>query len=575
MTGAASDNTLYGPPLADAEGIGALTLGSFLFDVAERYGDRELLVFYENESAAESQRISWSYSDLRENAETLAAAMIAGGVSKGTRIGIVMGSRPECVATIFAAALVGAVVVPLSTMASSDELAYLIRHADIHTLFSQCSLGGKHQPLNTLLTLCPQLRDGRYDEKNHHLSEQFPYLCKIVALGIERDEGAVTAWQSYISNGQSVPRSLVLARNSEVSPADTGLIIYSSGSTADPKGVLHTQRAPTLQAWHQARIFCRTTETRMWTTFPLFWTAGFNTVMGATMAAGGCWVMQELFEAGAAIALIQKERVTEPYALPHHTGAMEEHADWGAADFSAVRCVSGRSPFCRHPSVTARDKNWHGVWAYGASETCAISISHYANTDPAIVAASAGRLLPGNGLRVVDTNTGDILAEGEEGELCIKGPTLMERYVKMAREECFDADGFFHTGDSGYYDSEGYVHWTGRLSDMIKTAGANVSPAEVQRVIQRVLPTFKISQVVGLPDDKLGQIVVLCVVLQEGETQSEEEVRATLKQHLASYKVPRRVLFFDEKDVPMTASGEKVKDAELRELAAARIKNAE
>ena len=563
MTGAASNNTLYGPPLADAEGIGALTLGSFLLDVSERYGDRELLVFYEG-----GQRISWSYRDLQEQALALASAMVAGGVSKGTRVGIVMGSRPECVAAIFAAALAGAVAVPLSTMASADELAYLIRQADIHTLFTQKELGGKHPLLQTLYRISPELREAGY-------SERFPYLKTVVALGTDHSEGSVVCWQDYLSNGVSVPQSLILARNSEVSPADAGLIIYSSGSTANPKGVLHTQRAPTLQAWHQARIFCRTTETRMWTTFPLFWTAGFNTVMGATMAAGGCWVMQELFEAGAAIALIQKERVTEPYALPHHTGAMEEHADWAQADFSAVRCVSGRSPFCRHPSVTARDKNWHGVWAYGASETCAISISHYANTDPAIITASAGRLLPGNSLCVVDSNNGDTLAVGEEGELCIKGPTLMERYVKAAREDCFDADGFFHTGDSGYYDSEGYVHWTGRLTDMIKTAGANVSPAEVQRVIQRVLPTFKISQVVGLPDDKLGQIVVLCVVLQEGESQSEEEVRATLKQHLASYKVPRRVLFFDEKDVPMTASGEKVKDAELRELAAARIKNAE
>ena len=560
MSATESDNTLHGPPLAEAQGIRALTLGSFLLEVAERYSDRELLVFYEG-----AQRISWRYRDLQEQALALAAAMVAGGVSKGTRVGIVMGSRPECVAAIFAAALAGAVAVPLSTMASADELAYLIRHADIHTLFTQKELGGKHPLLQTLYGISPELREAGY-------SERFPYLQTVVALGIGHSEGSVVCWQDYLANGISVPQSLVLARNGEVSPADAGLIIYSSGSTANPKGVLHTQRAPTLQAWHQAKIFCRTSETRMWTTFPLFWTAGFNTVMGATMAAGGCWVMQELFEAGAAIALIQKERVTEPYAVPHHTGAMEEHPDWAKADFSAVRCVSGRSPFCRHASVTARDKNWHGVWAYGASETCAISITHYANTDPAVITASAGRLLPGNSLRVVDTNSGSVLGAGEEGELCIKGPTLMERYVKTAREDCFDADGFFHTGDSGYYDADGYVHWTGRLTDMIKTAGANVSPAEVQRVIQRVLPTFKISQVIGVPDDRLGQIVVLCVVLQEGKTQTEAGVRAALKEHLASYKVPRRVLFFDEHDIPMTASGEKVKDAELREIVVARLK---
>lgn len=564
----AVNNTLFGPPLSEAQGIGALTLGSFLLEVCERHEQRELLVSYD--SAEASSRLSWTYGELREQSLALAAAMIAGGISKGTRVGILMGSRPECIAAIFATALVGGVVVPLSTMAAAQELAYLIRHADIHTLLTQKTLGAKHQLLETLCQSCPELQS---NERAELSSEGFPYLNKVVVLGQTQNEGALHSWDDYLAAGKEVPQALVLARNSEVSPADNGLIIYSSGSTANPKGVLHSQRAPTLQAWHQARIFCRTPATRMWTTFPLFWTAGFNTVMGATMAAGGCWVMQELFEAGAAIALIEKEQVTEPYALPHHTGAMEEHPDWAGADFSAVRCVSGRSPFARHPSVTGRDPNWHGVWAYGASETCAISITHYANTDPAILTASAGRLLPGNMLRVVDTNSGAILGAGEEGELCIKGPTLMERYVKANREECFDGDGFFHTGDSGYYDADGYVHWTGRLTDMIKTAGANVSPAELKRVIQRVLPTFKISEVVGVADDKLGQIVVLCVVLQDGDQQSEEAIRKTLKEHVAAYKVPKRVLFFTEDDIPMTASGEKVKDAELRELASQRLKN--
>ncbi len=565
----AASNTLRGPALAEAEGIGALTLGGFLFEVAERHRDRELLTFYDSHAAGkDSKRISWTYGELLDQAMTMAAAMIADGVTKGTRVGIVMGSRPECVATIFGAALAGAVVVPLSTMAGSEELAYLIRHADIHTLFTQQTLGGKHELLNTIYKLCPPLREAKNDE---FYNEQFPYLRKVVALGLENSEGALVAWQSYLASAKNVSPEIVRARCDEVSPADMGLIIYSSGSTANPKGVLHTQRAPTLQAWHQAKIFCRTPDTRIWTTFPLFWTAGFNTVMGATMAAGGTWVMQELFEAGAAIELVEKEKVTEPYALPHHTGAMEEHANWLQADFSAVRCVSGRSPFRRHPSVTNNDPNWHGVWAYGASETCAISITHYANTDPEILTASAGRLLPGNSLRVVDTNSGEILGVGEEGELCINGPTLMDRYVKANREACFDADGFFHTGDSGYYDADGYVHWTGRLTDMIKTAGANVSPAEVQRVIQRVLPTFKISQLIGVPDEKLGQIVVLCVVLQDGDSQTEDGIRAALKEHLASYKVPKRVLFFEEDEIPMTASGEKVKDAELRELAAQRL----
>lgn len=557
---AISDPTLCGPPLSEVEGIGALTLGSFLLEVCEQHADRELLVFYE----PSGERHSWRYCDLLEAARALARAMVAGGIGKGTRVGILMGSRPECVATIFGVALAGGVAVPLSTMATAEELAFLLRHADIHTLFTQCRLGDKHTPLETVRQALPGLARGESDQA-------FPYLQAVVALGLDQSSGALHPWEDYLHRGNAIPNGFIEARNAEVAPSDLGLIIYSSGTTAQPKGMMHVHRAPTLQAWQQARIFCRTPQTRIWTTFPLFWTAGFNTVLGATMAAGGCWVMEELFEPGAAISLIQSEQVSEPYALPHHTNAMEEHSDWAAADFSAVRFISARSPFNRHPSVTNRDPDWHGVWAYGASETCAISVTHRANTPPAVSSASTGRVLAGNLLRVVDTNTGALLGADEEGELCIKGPTLMERYVKANREDCFDSDGFFHTGDSGYYDSDGFVHWTGRLTDMIKSAGANVSPAELKRVIQRVLPTLKISEVVGVPDTTLGQKVVLCAVRQEGDSLSEDEIRATLKTHVAAYKVPRHVLFFEEAEIPMTASGEKVKETELRELAATRL----
>ena len=323
------DHTLRGPPLAELEGIGALTLGSFLLEVCERHADRELLVFYESDG----ERRCWRYSDLLEAARRMARAMILGGVGKGTRVGIVMGSRPECVAAIFGAALAGGVVVPLSTLATAEELAFLLRHADIHTLFTQCSLGGKHQPLETAQKAVPELTGGDCDQS-------FPYLQAVVALGLDRGHGSLHGWEDYLRLGEAVSDTLVDARNAEVAPSDLGLIIYSSGTTAQPKGMMHVHRAPTLQAWQQARIFRRGPQTRIWTTFPLFWTAGFNTVLGATMAAGGCWVMQELFDPAEAIALIQREKVSEPYALPHHTNAMEEHPGWGDADFSAVRFIS-------------------------------------------------------------------------------------------------------------------------------------------------------------------------------------------------------------------------------------------
>jgi len=322
----------------------------------------------------------------------------------------------------------------------------------------------------------------------------------------------------------------------------------------------------------EALVFGRHEQTRMWTSLPVFWTAGLNTAMGATLAAGGCWVMQEHFDAGAALRLMERERVTEPYTLPHQTAVLEEHPDWLRTDLSSLKCVFGKSAFARHPTVSG-DTTWNMPVGYGLSETCTNFATHCSSTPREKLKTSTGRLLPGNRLRVVDPDDGRELGPGEVGELTIAGPTLMLRYVGMSREQCFDPEGFFHTGDVGFFDSEGYVHWTGRRSEMIKTAGASVSPAEIE-VALRACPPVKLARVLGLPDARLGQVVVLCVVLKEGMDATASEIQDFLRERLSSYKVPRQVLFFADGEIPMTGSDTKVRDAELLSIVEARTKGA-
>ena len=153
----------------------------------------------------------------------------------------------------------------------------------------------------------------------------------------------------------------------------------------------------------------------------------------------------------------------------------------------------------------------------------------------------------------------------------ISGPTLMEHYVEQLRDECFDGDGFFHTGDAGYFDEDGYVHWTGRRTEMIKTAGANVSPAEIEVALRACQPV-KLARVVGVPDARLGQVVVLCTVLKDGAAANPTAIAGLPRGNaLAAYKVPRHVLFFSDGEVPMTWSDTKVRDAELMRLVQARL----
>lgn len=538
--------TLEGPPLSSAPGIGALTMGAFLTEVARRFAGNEALVF--DDPLADGRTTRWTYAELEAECRRVAAALVAAGVGKLGRVGVLMGNRPEAVAGLFGAGLAGAVAVPLSTFSTKAELSFLLAHADIEVVLTQTELLG-HRFVDDVASLTAAD------------PAAFPYLRKVAAVGLD--------WGDFLATGDGVDDALIDARAGQVTPADHGLIIYSSGTTDRPKGMLHVHRSPTLQFWLEAQIFGRHERTRMWTALPMFWTAGLNTAMGATLAAGGCWVMQESFEAGAALLLMARERVTEPYTLPHQTAALEEHPDWATTDLSSLKCVYGKSAFARHPSVTG-DPGWTMPVAYGMSETCSSFASHYSTASREDLKASSGRLLPGNRLRVVDPGTGRTLGPNENGELAIAGPTLMDRYVKVDRETCFDGDGFFHTGDAGFFDDDGFVHWTGRRTEMIKTGGANVSPAELE-VALRACPPVKLARVVGVPDARLGQAVALCAVLKEGAEATADDVRRFLRERVAAYKVPKYVLLFADGEIPMTSSDTKVRDAELAELVLARL----
>jgi acyl-CoA synthetase (AMP-forming)/AMP-acid ligase II len=522
--------TFRGPPLASADGIGSLSMGGFLEEVAGRFGPNEALVFDDPLTGATTR---WDYDRLLEEARIVGRGLVATGVRPGQAVGILMGNRPEAVAALFGAALAGAVAVPMSTFAPRPELSFMLRQAEVVAVLTQRAL-----------------LDRRFGDDLVDLAE------RVAVVG-------TPSWDALRAAGDGV------ALDVRVDPEDDGLVIFSSGTTTNPKGMLHCHRAATLQFWIQARLFGRDERTRMWTALPMFWTAGLNSAMGATLAAGGCWVMQETFEPGAALALLERERVTEPYTLPHQTAALVEHPNWATTDLSSLRCVFGKGAFARHPTVSG-DPGWLMPVGYGLSETCAFFASHASDADREDTKRSMGRLLPGNELRVVDPESGAALGAGQLGELTIKGPTLMRRYLGTEPSECFDADGFFHTGDVGCVDAGGFVHFEGRRTEMIKTGGANVSPAELEVQLRACAPV-KLSRIIGVPDDRLDEVVVACIVLKEGSGATEDDIRSFLRERVAAYKVPKRVLFFDDGEIPMTTSATKVRDEALLAAVHARL----
>jgi fatty-acyl-CoA synthase len=413
--------------------------------------------------------------------------------------------------------------------------------------------------------LCPELLADRPGELR---TTRFPHLRRVAAVGLDAPCGAAEPWDAFLDTGDRVADELVDATAGEVTAGDHGLIIYTSGTTATPKGILHPHRGPTLQSWRFAQQLRLDPSVRVWSAFPFFWSAGFVMVMGATLAAGGCLVLQEHFDPGEALGLLESERVTSPHAWAHQLAELEDHPDWTRVDLSAIRHCEAFTSFGRHPSVHVEDA-WSPRAAYGQSETCTIISSLPADTPREIRERSQGAILPGNALRIVDRETGAELPVDAIGEITVKGPTLMLGYLKALPEQCFDEDGFFHTGDAGYVDGDAFLHWTGRITEMIKTGGANVSPVEIEETLLRH-PGLWTARVVGVPDEKLGEMVVVCAVAHEGAGVDEDDVRSFLRGRLASYKIPRRVLFFDEQELSLTGNA-KIRAEELRALAMGRL----
>ncbi len=484
------------------------------------------------------------------------------GLVKGARVAVLMANRPEWIVSVFAASLVGAVVIPVNTFAAPGELDYVLRHCDASMLLMQRSLL-KHTFLEDLVSRHSELRDG---EPGRLRCGEFPQLRSVYCLGLDEIFGGVEIWDELVSLGDDVPDSLLDVLSSEIEPADDALIIYTSGTTAHPKGVLHSQRAPVIQSWRFAEHYGLNHDDVVWTAQPFFWTAGIAMSLGATFAAGGCLVLQETFDAEAALARIEAERATTVHAWPHQEKAMAEHPSAATRDLTSLRRLNFSSPLA--PLAGIEKDEW-GTSGYGLSETFTLASAIAANAPANLRSETSGLPLPGMQVRILDVESGEPVARGESGEIALKGLTFMRGYYKVEPEHYLDADGFFHTQDGGSLDADGFLHWTGRLSNLIKTGGANVSPLEIEAALGRY-PGLRVGLAVGVPHPVLGEVIVLCAVPMEGASVVEADVRAFLRERLAAYKVPKRVLFFSEQELSFTGN-QKIQVGPLREKAMARL----
>ncbi len=547
-----------GSPLSEEPGLGALTIPGYLREVTTRFAGREALVRRSAEGT-----LRWSYSSLWERSVEVARALLAGSFGKSSRVGVLMTNRPEFLAAVFGTGLAGGVAVPLSTFSTPPELAYLLRTSAVSTLLFESSVLTTHF-LEMLIDLEPEIRSARPGEL---VSLEFPFLRRLASVGDAPGGGAVETWSEFLARGRALPPALVEATAATVQPSDAGLLFFSSGTTDKPKGILNSHRAIAIQLWRWRRLYDNLDrDVRCWPANGFFWSGVFSMAVGITLSSGGSLVLQPTFAAAEALELMQAEAVNLPLCWPHQWARLTQALNWSEVDLGSLRYVDFRSPLARHPTVHT---DWIEPRGYGVTETFTISVGYSASTPPEVIGDSYGEPLPGNTLEIVDPITGSVKPRGEHGEIVVKGPTLMLGYVGVPIDETLDAEGFFHTGDGGHVDASGLLYWEGRLTDIIKTGGANVSPLEVDAVLNSY-PGIKIARTIGVPHETLGEIVVACAVPHQDVALDEAAIRNFLKERLASYKVPRRVLQFREEEFSLTSSA-KVKSGALRDLAAKRL----
>jgi fatty-acyl-CoA synthase len=559
MTDAAERLSIFrGPPLAEEPGLGPLTLAGYIREVTRRFGPREALAIHSG-----SGMTRWTYDELWARSVEVARALIACGVGKGTRVGVLTTNRMEFLSGVFGTALAGGVATTLSTFSTPAELEVLVGNSACSVLLIERHVL-KKDFADMLVGLEPQIATA---EPGALASLKFPFLRHIAMVDGEEGCGAIEGWTAFLARGRDIPPERVDATSAHVTPADPGVLFFSSGSTGKPKGILSAHRAVSIQMWRWRRIFGLGDDVRAWTANGFSWSGNFCMAIGATLSSGGTIVLQRFFDPAEALELMQAERVTLPIAWPHQWAQLEGAPNFRDVDLSALHYVSPLTPLGKHPTVRS---DWNEpIRIYGNTETFTLSTAFASDSPPEEYGSTSGVPLPGNTIRIVDIETGATLPLGKHGEIAVKGPTLMMGYIGIPLDETLDDEGFFRTGDGGYFDEKGRLVWEGRLNDIVKTGGANVSPVEIDNVI-KLIPGVKMTQTVGVPDELLGERVVACIVPHEGAVLDEALIRDFVKERLASYKVPRRVLFFTEAELNLTGSA-KIKAADMRKLATARM----
>jgi acyl-CoA synthetase (AMP-forming)/AMP-acid ligase II len=512
------------------------------------------------------QRVTYADADARS--ARLARALASSGVGKGTRVGLLFPNGPDWLTAWLATARIGALAVPINTFQPPRELGWMLRHADIDTLLTCDSLLGND--LLERIEGCAGSLSRQSAGGGRLALAELPYLRQVVVWG----DGArswATGVDEFLARAETIQPALLAEIEAEVRPADAMLIIYSSGSTAEPKGAIHSHGAVIRHAFNLNTMRDVCPGDVVYSPMPFFWVGGVVFVLVSAMHLGATLLCEDRFEPGETLALLERERATVVMGWPHFAKALAEHPSFPERDLSSIRTGNLYDVLPEDRRVPDPELRSNSL---GMTESCGPHTFDRMDIDlPESLRGSFGRSVDGVSHKVVDPETGAPIGPNEPGEIYVRGYSLMQGLYKREREEVFEPDGYYRTGDGGRFDAEGHLYFEGRLGELIKTAGANVTPREVELVLEG-LDGVREAFVVGVSHPDRGENVAATVVLAEGVQADSDSLRASLKRELSAYKLPRHWWLADSEDLPMTDSG-KIDKRRLRDTLESRIASGE
>lgn len=480
-----------------------------------------------------------SYSEVDRLSRSLAKRLLMMGVTKGTRIAAKYPNGSAWLIAMLAVTRIGGFFMPLSSAYTVAETRKCLRIGDAEFLLLPEQIVGRDQRA----MLHELLGSSDTGATTPLMLDKLPYLRRIVMTSFEQDGATGDVCLDALSDEAEarVSDAFLAAIEAQVVPADWMLAIFTSGSTSDPKCVVHTHGSAIRHATAIELVNRWTAADRIFAGMPFFWVGGNCYTVLPAMLAGATILCMERFEAEAALNLMEEEQATRVVGWPGVINPLLDHPSL------PNRTIPAFDDPIWHPSVGA-------MTGLGMSETAA-NHTVVLVEDRALVGKDGfvGRPIPHTEHRIVDPDTGMALAQGEVGNIQVRGYSLMAGFYKREREDVFESDGFYDTQDRGYF-SDGYLFFQGRDVGLIKTAGNNVSALEVEQALKS-LPGVAGAFVVGLPDDRVGQIVGAAIVPKNGESPDLPGLAEALKAELSSYKVPKVMRLLDSSQVPYLSNG--------------------